>query len=62
VANPYDLAVDIRALVAEPKPDDNYEGTRRFYQSAGFVPLRELSLRTWSDDYALILARRLHSD
>jgi N-acetylglutamate synthase-like GNAT family acetyltransferase len=48
--------------VAEPDSEDNYEGTRRFYQSAGFVPLRELSLRTWSDDYALILARHLRSD
>jgi GNAT superfamily N-acetyltransferase len=47
--------------VPEPKSDDNYEGTRRFYQSAAFVPLRELSLRTWSDDYALILARHLRS-
>jgi N-acetylglutamate synthase-like GNAT family acetyltransferase len=25
--------------VAEPDSEDNYEGTRRFYQSAGFVPL-----------------------
>jgi ribosomal protein S18 acetylase RimI-like enzyme len=48
--------------VAEPDSEDNYEGTRRFYQSAGFVPLRELSLRTWSDEYAIILARHLRVD
>jgi GNAT superfamily N-acetyltransferase len=38
-------------------PGDNYEGTRRFYRTQGFVPLRELGLREWSDSHALILAR-----
>jgi GNAT superfamily N-acetyltransferase len=38
---------------------DNYEGTRRFYRSQGFVPLRELGLREWNDSHALILARAL---
>ncbi len=38
---------------------DNYAGTRAFYQSCGFVPLRELELRSWNDAYALILARAL---
>ena len=47
--------------VAEPDSEDNYEGTRRFYQAAGFISLRELSLRAWSNDF-LILARHLPSD
>ena len=38
---------------------DNYEGTRRFYRSQGFVPLRELGLREWNDSHALMLARAL---
>lgn len=38
---------------------DNYAGTRAFYQSCGFVPLRELELRSWNDAYALMLARAL---
>lgn len=38
---------------------DNYAGTCAFYQSCGFVPLRELELRSWNDAYALILARHL---
>jgi GNAT superfamily N-acetyltransferase len=38
---------------------DNYAGTRAFYQSCGFVPLRELELRSWNDGYALMLARAL---
>ena len=38
---------------------DNYAGTRAFYQSCGFVPLRELELRSWNDAYALMLARPL---
>ena len=40
-------------------PGDNYEGTRRFYRSMGFVPLRELQLSTWNDSHALILAKPL---
>lgn len=45
--------------VEEPASDDNYEGTRRFYTTRGFVPLRELALRDWNDASALILARAL---
>ena len=36
---------------------DSYDGTRTFYRSMGFVPLRELALRDWNDAAALILAR-----
>ena len=39
---------------------DNYTGTRAFYEAAGFVPLRELELRSWNDGYALMLARTLY--
>jgi len=28
-------------------PDDNYEGTRRFYRSMGFVPVKELTPEGW---------------
>jgi GNAT superfamily N-acetyltransferase len=38
---------------------DNYEGTRRFYRSQGFVPLREIGLREWNDSHALMLARAI---
>jgi hypothetical protein len=38
---------------------DNYEGTRAFYRSMGFVPMRELQLSTWNDSHALMLARAL---
>lgn len=41
--------------VPEDEPD-NYGGTRAFYEAMGFVPLRELHLRSWSDEAALILA------
>jgi GNAT superfamily N-acetyltransferase len=46
---------------SEPEPDvpDNYAGTRAFYEAAGFVPLRELELRSWNNGYALMLARPL---
>jgi hypothetical protein len=40
---------------------DNYEGTRAFYRSMGFVPLRELQLSTWNDSHALMLVRALDS-
>jgi GNAT superfamily N-acetyltransferase len=36
---------------------DGYAGTRQFYQSMGFVPLREVGLREWNDSHALMLAR-----
>ena len=38
---------------------DNYGGTRAFYRAMGFVPLRELGLRSWNNAAALILARPL---
>lgn len=38
---------------------DNYEGTRRFYEAIGFIPLRELGPRSWSDSAALMLARAI---
>jgi GNAT superfamily N-acetyltransferase len=45
--------------VPEERSGDNYEGTRRFYRSNGFVPLRELGLREWNDSHALMLARAI---
>lgn len=35
---------------------DTYAGTRAFYEAMGFTPLRELQLRSWEDEHALILA------
>lgn len=40
--------------------EDSYEGTRRFYLKAGFMPLREFDLTAW-DDPALVLVRLLTS-
>lgn len=40
--------------------EDSYEGTRRFYLKADFVPLREFDLTAW-DDPALVLVRPLAS-
>jgi GNAT superfamily N-acetyltransferase len=45
--------------VEEPGVQDGYEGTRRFWQRVGFVPVKELSLTTWSDEHALLLVRVL---
>jgi predicted N-acetyltransferase YhbS len=42
--------------------DDGYEGTRRFYHAVGFIPLRELELRSWDDERALLLVRPLDTD
>lgn len=42
-----------------PEVADNYAGTRAFYESIGFIPLREFALATWNDPAALILARPL---
>jgi GNAT superfamily N-acetyltransferase len=39
--------------------DDGYEGTRRFYEAVGFTPLRELELRSWDDERALLLVRAI---
>jgi GNAT superfamily N-acetyltransferase len=47
--------------VSEERGPDNYHGTRRFYRANGFVPLRELELRTWNDSHALMLARAIAS-
>jgi GNAT superfamily N-acetyltransferase len=35
--------------------EDSYAGTRAFYAEMGFIPLREFSLRDWSDEAALLL-------
>lgn len=45
--------------VDETGVEDGYEGTRRFWQRVGFLPVKELSLTTWSDDHALLLVRVL---
>jgi GNAT superfamily N-acetyltransferase len=37
-------------------PDDNYEGTRRFYRRMGFVPVKELTPQGWGQP-ALFLVR-----
>ncbi len=43
---------------SEPEDaEDSYEGTRRFYKREGFVPLKEVGLRSWTNGYALLLAR-----
>ncbi len=45
---------------SEPEDaQDSYEGTRRFYKREGFVPLKELGLRSWTNGHALLLARSL---
>lgn len=38
-------------------PDVGYEGTRAFYRSVGFMPVKELSLSTWNNSHALLLVR-----
>jgi predicted N-acetyltransferase YhbS len=51
--------------LAPSVPDDvpdGYEGTRRFYRAVGFTPLRELDLRSWDDETALLLVRALAPD
>lgn len=40
-----------------PEVADGYDGTRRFYQSMGFVPLREFDLASWNQAGALVLAK-----
>src|SRR6266511_4635498 len=37
--------------------EDGYENTRRFYEAVGFTPLRELGLRAWQDEAAVVLVR-----
>jgi N-acetylglutamate synthase-like GNAT family acetyltransferase len=44
--------------VPEPFVKDGYEGTRRFWQRLGFVPVKELSLSDWPAQ-ALLLIRSL---
>jgi GNAT superfamily N-acetyltransferase len=39
--------------------EDSYEGTRRFYERVGFLPVKEISLTTWNNSHALLLARPL---
>jgi ribosomal protein S18 acetylase RimI-like enzyme len=40
-------------------PDAGYEGTRAFYRAMGFVPVKELGLRSWNNSHALLLVRPL---
>jgi GNAT superfamily N-acetyltransferase len=41
--------------------EDNYGGTRAFYEAMGFTALRELELRSWNSGSALMLACPLDS-
>jgi N-acetylglutamate synthase-like GNAT family acetyltransferase len=43
--------------VAESEVTDGYEGTRAFYACLGFLPVKEVQLRDWNDDFAILLAR-----
>jgi orotate phosphoribosyltransferase len=43
----------------EPRGEDGYEGTRRFYERLGFIGVRELDLVTWPSSAALLLVRPL---
>jgi predicted N-acetyltransferase YhbS len=45
--------------VAEPDVTDGYEGTRAFYARLGFLPVKEVHLRDWNNDSAILLARVL---
>ena len=45
--------------VEEPGVADGYAGTRRFYLREGFVPVKEVELRSWNSGAALLLARPL---
>jgi predicted N-acetyltransferase YhbS len=45
--------------VAEPEVADGYSGTRAFYARLGFLPVKEVQLRDWNDDFAILLARVL---
>jgi hypothetical protein len=47
---------------SEPEDvEDNYGGTRAFYEAMGFVPLRELELRSWNSGAALMFAVPLNT-
>jgi N-acetylglutamate synthase-like GNAT family acetyltransferase len=43
--------------VAESNVVDGYAGTRAFYARLGFLPVKEVQLRDWNDDFAILLAR-----
>lgn len=45
--------------VAEPEMIDGYGGTRAFYARIGFLPVKEVQLRNWNSDSAILLARVL---
>ena len=45
--------------VEEPGVVDGYEGTRRFYEREGFIPVKEVGLREWNSGAALVLVRPL---
>jgi N-acetylglutamate synthase-like GNAT family acetyltransferase len=38
-------------------PDEGYKQTRAFYRGVGFVPIKEIDLKSWNDPWALLLAR-----
>ena len=48
--------------VAEPGVVDGYEGTRRFWERVGFLPVKEVSLAAWEDELALVLVRALEPE
>lgn len=52
-------ALTLGPSVPEPGVEDGYEGTRRFWRQVGFLPVKEVSLRTWNDAHAVILVRAL---
>ena len=52
-------ALTLGPSVAEPGIEDGYEGTRRFWEHVGFRPVKELGLRSWNDEHALLLVRVL---
>jgi ribosomal protein S18 acetylase RimI-like enzyme len=52
-------ALTLGPSVDERGVEDSYEGTRRFWRRVGFLPVKELSLATWSNEYALVLVRTL---
>jgi GNAT superfamily N-acetyltransferase len=52
-------ALTLGPSVDETGVEDGYEGTRKFWARVGFLPVKELSLRTWNDEFALLMVRVL---
>jgi GNAT superfamily N-acetyltransferase len=46
---------------APDKHEDGYAGTRAFYRSLGFLPVREFDLSGWNSSAALLLALPIQS-